>query len=248
MSETKNSQTNCQENKPCTMASNIQMTPVTNDFTLALQKHFSEFAKKLNAKFPAVTVQNVLDTWNESSGQALTAAPEKKARGGRTRVEPSGVTCCYVFQKGVRAKQPCGANVPIAMVEGTDIPRRMCNKHVTSELKGSTGDGGDSNDDRAPTQVAATSSSPPQQVPAESKSIKIGKDKNTGRYVHPATGCVIDPATKKVTCIQMSDGKTRKLTRADVKIAESYNLNVDENAEVEGGDESDGDEELDLTK
>ena len=63
--------------------------------------------------------------------------------------------------------------------------------------------------------------------------IRITKDKITGRFVHRPTGLVVCKENRRVTCVQMKDGKTRLLTRLDVERAKSYSLKISPDVEID---------------
>jgi hypothetical protein len=221
------------------------------------QVQLNVFAKALCAKYPDLTEQNVLDIWNDVSGQSLTVATpksvSKKSKGVSVKSTLSGNTCKYKFVKGKRAQQECGAGVPNTNVDGTDTPRSMCNKHAHRELstpvcKTPKLDKKTVSDETHTTSPVETETG--TETETESKVVKapvrFPKDKATGRYVHKVTGLVVSKTTRKVTCVQLDNGETRPLTTEDVKVASLYSLKIDPEATIEKEEEEELELELEL--
>jgi hypothetical protein len=196
-----------------------------SDIQLVLAKPSTPPAKKTRASAksakPAEKSTKPTDT-PETPDSTTSSAPRKPII--------TGVRCAYMFKRGARKEQECGANVP-------DEGRTTCNRHKKyEEISGTT-----------PIEdVSELKKDQPKPVKKQVKmpsSRKLFKDKVTGRYIHPSTGLVIDKDSKKVVGTQNEEGDIIPLTLEDINNAAKFNFKVSDTARVENNEDNKDDED-----
>lgn len=228
------------------VSNKTMVQPNTSNLTDAvnrvLQSQVLTFAQNLVTKDSSLTVERIIEVWNECTGQHMVAtvpvAAKPVTERKRTKSTPSGKTCPYKFAKGLKEGKECGAGVPNTCVDGTSTPRTFCNKHVKSEGKLTTTHAESKNVQVEKKTTTTTDSSAPTSLR------RIKKDPVTGNLVHKETGLVFNTSSK-VIGVQTDDGSLRNLTKADVQVVAAYGLNVDESAVI-SADEEDVELELEL--
>lgn len=260
MSNTEKKSQNAPEKK-MSSSTEFKTDSLLAGLTALFQNQLNAFAKALCAKYPSLSEKDVIEIWNDVSGQLLTvsapkSAPQRKPRGSSNKASLSGNTCKYKFVKGKRASQECGAGVPNSNIEGTELPRAMCNKHAHRELestspvtpKTKTKTKTTTEPESEAESSADATSEAVSQPPVSTPPIRITKDKTTGRFVHKITGLVINKANRKVTCVQLDNGDTRPLTAKDVEVASLYSLKIDPDVKIEEEEEEGLELELEAKK
>jgi hypothetical protein len=218
--------------------------------TAVFQSHVTAFAQRLvELTDGKVSKDEIFSAWNSVSDIQLvltkeTPPPKKPRSSAKSTTNPdsapkknapkkpiiTGVRCGYMFKRGARKEQECGANVP-------DEGRSTCNRHKKYEHISGT------------TPIEDVSESKRDQPKPKKKQVqmpssrKLFKDKVTGRYIHPSTGLVIDKNSKKVVGTQNEDGDIVPLTSEDVKNAAKFNFKVDDTASVDNNGEDSEDKE-----
>lgn len=218
------------------------MNSLTKVIESAIKNAIKEYVQRISSKYNEIDVDDLEELWNEVSksmkisdkpSNVITKSTNRKTSNGKS-TDSSG--CPYVFIKGTRQDQTCGAQAK----EGDTY----CSRHKKYE--------GTVQKERKSTPDTTRSTVKPKKSKSRSpeKDVKrvLRKNKTIDRLWHPETGLVFRSFKERVVVGKCVDDKINPLTEDDIDECRKWGFSFEEDQEdVESSDDENNEKEEENT-